>query len=130
MSGNDTIYSALGGATTIDAAIDLFYVRVIDDPNLKRFFSDMRLDRLKDHQKAFLTMALGGESSYHGPGLKRVHDNLGVTNRHFDDLIGHLAVAFSELGVGDELIDGVISKVAGLRGDIVARHTVAPPVNQ
>lgn len=77
------------------------------------------LDRQKVHQKAFLAKAFGGASSYQGPGLERVHRGMGISDRQFDSVAGHLAVTLSELGVADSLIDSVIATVAGLKGQIV-----------
>ena len=62
-----TLYEQLGGKPAVDAAVDIFYTKVLADEALIPFFShtDMNVQRAK--QKAFLTYAFGGAKGYNGP---------------------------------------------------------------
>ena len=55
-----TLYEKIGGEKAVDAAVDIFYKKVISDHALAPFFDGMNLDRQKKMQKAFLTVAFGG----------------------------------------------------------------------
>lgn len=114
-----TLYSQLGGAASIDAAVELFYEKVLADETLAPFFVDTDMDKQKAHQKAFLTKALGGRTKYQGRGLKMAHQGLGITDSHFNSVAGHLTATLEELGVAADLVDQVIGAVAGLRGEVV-----------
>jgi hemoglobin len=55
-----TLFERLGGAVSIDVAVDRFYARILDDPELASFFDSVHMRKQRAHQKAFLAMALGG----------------------------------------------------------------------
>ena len=119
MAQKNTLYTQLGGAAALDAAVELFYEKVLDDIDLAPFLTNTDMDKQKVHQKAFLTRALGGKSGSKGRGLKTAHRGLGIADRHFNIVAGHLISTLEELGVGPDLVDEVITAVAGLRSEIV-----------
>jgi hemoglobin len=55
-----SIFDAIGGRTAISTAVDSFYERVLGDATLAPFFAGEDLQRLRGHQAAFLSLALGG----------------------------------------------------------------------
>lgn len=62
--GNEiSLYERIGRAPAITAAVDRFYDRVLADPELKNFFNGVSRSRLKAHQFAFLSQALGARSN-------------------------------------------------------------------
>src|SRR5262245_49676415 len=68
-----TLFDRLGGTVAIDAAVDVFYGRVLADPELAPFFARVDLRHLRAHQRAFLAMALGGPERYRGRDLSDAH---------------------------------------------------------
>ena len=68
MPRKKSLFTALGGADAVNAAVDLFYEKVLGDPELAPFFTDTDMAAQKVHQKAFLMKALGGKSNYQGRG--------------------------------------------------------------
>lgn len=40
-----TLYERLGGATALDAAVDIFYRKVLSDDRINRFFENVDMDR-------------------------------------------------------------------------------------
>jgi hemoglobin len=116
-----TLFERLGGMVSVDLAVDRFYGRVLDDPELAPFFEHVAMPRQRAHQKAFLAMALGGPARYEGRGLHEAHAHLGINDRHVDLVAGHLAAVLAELGVAAELVDEVITAVDGLRATVLGR---------
>ena len=116
-----TLFDRLGGTVSIDAAVDVFYGRVLADPELAPFFARVDLRRLRAHQRAFLAMALGGPERYRGRDLADAHRHLAIRDRHVDLVAGHLAATLAGLGVAAELIDEVITAVDGLRDIVLGR---------
>jgi hemoglobin len=116
-----TLFERLGGAVSIDAAVDAFYGRVLDDPQLAPFFDRVDVRRLRAHQKAFLGMALGGPDRYRGRNLGDAHRHLGIDDHHVDLVAGHLADVLTDLGVPAELVAEVIAAVDGLRDVVLGR---------
>jgi hemoglobin len=111
----------LGGSASIDVAVDQFYERLLDDAELAPFFASVPMARQRAHQKAFLTMALGGPASYQGRGLQEAHTGLTIDDHHVDLVAGHLAGVLLDLGVAPELVDEVIAAVDRLRATVLGR---------
>jgi len=116
-----TLFERLGGSSSIDVAVDRFYERLLDDAELAPFFDGVPMGRQRAHQKAFLTMALGGPTSYQGRGLHEAHDALPIDDHHVDLVAGHLAGVLLDLRVAPELVDEVIAAVDGLRATVLGR---------
>jgi hemoglobin len=114
-----TLYDRLGGEPAILAAVDRFYTRVLADPMLAPFFSGIEMSRLKRHQFAFLSQALGGPRQYSGASMSRAHAQLRIEQRHFDAVADHLVNTLRELGVSEDLIAEVAAAVTPLSTEIV-----------
>jgi hemoglobin len=114
-----TLYDRLGGEAAIVAAVEQFYVRVLADPMLAPFFKDIEMSRLKRHQFAFLSQALGGPSRYSGASMSKAHLHLAIEQRHFDAVAGHLVEVLRALGVSPEVIADVAAAVTPLSSQIV-----------
>ena len=114
-----SLFDAIGGAAAVEAAVDVFYAKVLADPALAPFFADVDTRKLRAHQRAFLTLALGGADQYRGRDLGEAHAGLPICHHHFDLVAGHLVATLRELGVTEALIARVVALVAPLRGVIV-----------
>jgi truncated hemoglobin YjbI len=55
-----SLYERLGGAAAVDAAVDLFYTKVLADDRIKHFFDGVDMKRQAGHQKAFFDLRLRG----------------------------------------------------------------------
>jgi hemoglobin len=122
MTTRTSLYDRLGGAPAISAATEIFYRKVLMDPELARYFDDVDMERQVAKQAAFLTMALGGPNSYTGRDLRSAHAGLpGMTDAHVDLVIGYLAQTLSELGVPEEDIAAVGAVADSVRDDILNR---------
>jgi hemoglobin len=114
-----SIYDAIGGAPAIRAAVDLFYEKVWSDPDLVRYFDGVDRTKLKRHQRAFMSAALGGPRADPGSKISTAHHGLGITNDAFDRVVERLGDTLQELGVRSELIDRIAGTLAPLRPDVV-----------
>jgi len=119
-----TVYEQLGGEAAINAAVDVFYRRVLADAYINRFFQGVDMDRQASKQKAFLTMVTGGPNEYTGKDMREGHKHLvkmGLNDSHFDHVLAHLRSTLAELGVAQNLIDTVISVAESVRNDVLDR---------
>ncbi|WP_261554934.1 group I truncated hemoglobin [Frankia tisae] len=114
-----SIYQDIGGAKAVKAAVDEFYVRVLADPDLVRFFEGRDLDSLKANQREFIGSALGGPEIYQGGDMDQVHAALGVTGANFDGVVGHLLAAFATAGAPAESAGEIAAVLGPLRSNIV-----------
>jgi len=121
-----SLYDRIGGTPAIAATVDQFYQRVLADGDLAPLFKNTNLARLKSHQKAFFTTALGGPNSYRGKDLGVAHAAFPIEQRHFDRVAGHLVATLKALGVAQSIIDEVVGAVAPLAEVIVNTPSTTP----
>ena len=114
-----SIYESIGGAPAVRAAVDDFYARVLADPQLAPFFTDVDLQHLTAHQRAFIAAAIGGSEIYRGRDMAAAHARLAITDADFDAVVAHLVDTLTALGVPEETIGQIGGALAPLRGDIV-----------
>ena len=121
---SQTIYEKIGGEGAVDAAVDLFYRKVLTDDRVSNFFDDTDMDDQRAKQKSFLTMVFGGPHDYTGKSLREAHKRLvddGMNDSHFDVVAVHLQNTLEELGVPGDLVKEVMTLTAGTRDDILNR---------
>lgn len=119
-----TLYDQLGGQAAVDAAVDIFYRKVVGDARINYFFFGVNVAEQAKKQKAFLTMAFGGPHHYTGQDMRRGHAKLvdmGLNDRHFDIVLDHLRDTLAELDVVEKLIDDVIAIAESTRKDVLGR---------
>ena len=119
-----TLYERLGGAPAVDAAVDIFYRKVLTDDRISRFFEDVDMDRQAAKQKAFLTMVMGGPANYTGQDMRGGHAHLvkaGLDDEHVDAVIELLAGTLKELGAADADIAEVGALANSVRDDVLCR---------
>lgn len=118
------LYEDLGGAPAVDAAVDIFYRKVLKDERINKFFSGVDMAKQAAKQKAFLTMAFGGPSNYTGLDMRKGHARLvqqGLNDTHFDAVVENLAATLRELKVSDNLISQVAAIAETTRKDVLGR---------
>jgi hemoglobin len=123
-TSSPTLYDQLGGQPAVEAAVDLFYRKVLTDSRISRFFEGVDMDRQIAKQKGFLTMAFGGPNNYSGKDMRAGHAHLlkmGLNDSHVDAVIENLGQTLKELGVAQPLIDQVAELANSVRNDVLGR---------
>ncbi|HZI07873.1 MAG TPA: group 1 truncated hemoglobin [Archangium sp.] len=124
MSQSKSLYEQIGGEPAMNAAVELFYRKVLTDERISHFFEDVDMERQAAKQKAFLTMVCGGPSSYTGKDMRVGHAHLvkrGLSDVHFNAVAEHLGSTLSELGVAKPLVDQVLAVAESARADVLGR---------
>lgn len=110
----------IGGDAALEAAVDIFYEKITSDDTLAKFFVDVDMDKMRVHQRKFLTLAFTEIPK--GVDVPRMmyekHAHLfpmGLNGTHFDSVAGHLVSTLEGLQVNKEHIDEIVSIVAPLR---------------
>ncbi|HEX4998769.1 MAG TPA: group 1 truncated hemoglobin [Terriglobia bacterium] len=119
-----TLYEQLGGQPAVDAAVDIFYRKVLKDDRIKSFFDGVDMDKQIAKQKAFLTMVFGGPANYTGKDMRAGHAHLvsrGLNDSHVDAVIELLGQTLTELGVAQPLIAEVAALANSVRNDVLSR---------
>lgn len=113
-------YERIGGAGSVKAAVDLFYVKVLADPELAGYFADVDMVGQRRHLALMLTVVLGGPNEYAGRGLAEAHQPLNIPLEHYVKVGEHLTVTLTELGVPADIITDVQAVLAQVQGQVVA----------
>jgi len=119
-----TLYERLGGQPAVEAAVDIFYRKMLADERVNYFFDNTDMDAQIAKQKGFLTMAFGGPNNYTGKSMREGHKHLvekGLNDTHVDIVIEHLGGTLKELGVADSDIAEVAAIANGARDDVLNR---------
>ncbi len=119
-----TLYDQLGGAAAVEAAVDNFYRRVLNDDRVAGYFDGVDMDRQRVKQKAFLTMAFGGPHNYTGKDMRNGHAHLvsrGLNDSHVDAIIELLGATLRDMGVAENLIQQVAAIAESTRNDVLCR---------
>ena len=119
-----SLYDQLGGEAAVNAAVDIFYRKVLADDRINKFFEGIDMERQAAKQKAFLTFAFGGPNSYTGKDMREGHAHLvakGLNDSHFDAVMEHLGATLKELNVPDELIAKAAAIAESTRNDVLGR---------
>lgn len=119
-----SLFEELGGEPAMEAAVDIFYRKVLSDERIAHFFEGVDMDRQAAKQKAFLTMVTGGPNRYTGRDMRTGHAHLvklGLNDSHVDAVIENLGSTLRELGVSDEKIAKVAALASSVRDDVLNR---------
>jgi two-component system chemotaxis sensor kinase CheA len=118
-----SLFERIGGHEAVDATVNLFYTKVLQDKRINHFFENIDLNYLLNKQKQFLTFAFGGPSNYDGKGLRETHKHLveekGLNEEHFDAVIDNLGAALIELKVSGELIGEAANTALSVKNDVL-----------
>ncbi|EGR34445.1 protozoan cyanobacterial globin family protein, putative [Ichthyophthirius multifiliis] len=106
------------GEPALDAAVELFYKKILDDSRVSYFFKSTDMTKQKKQQKAFLSMVLDGPKNYNGKNMKDAHAGLNIEEIHFNAIVENLVNTLNELKVDENLIKIIGNALEPLRKDI------------
>ena len=119
-----SLYTDIGGEAAVNAAVDVFYRKVLADNRIKQFFNGVDMAKQAAKQKAFLTMAFGGPNNYTGEDMRKGHAHLvaqGLNDSHFDAVMENLGATLKELNVPDNLIAQAAAIAESTRNDVLGK---------
>jgi hemoglobin len=123
-SAQKSLFEKLGGEAAVNAAVDIFYRKVLKDDRIKHFFDGVDMTKQSAKQKAFLTMAFGGPHKYSGEDMRKGHAHLvakGLNDSHFNAVMEHLGATLKELNVPADLIGQCAAIAESTRKDVLGK---------
>ena len=114
-----SVYESIGGAAAVDAAVDIFYRKVLTDDRISQFFDTVDMESQHAKQKAFLTMAFGGPNEYTGKDMREAHKHMNLTEEHFNAVAENLIGTLEELEVPQEHIDSIVQIALSVKDDVL-----------
>ena len=121
---SESLFDKIGGEAAVDAAVDIFYRKVLADDTINKFFENVDMETQAQKQKAFLTVAFGGPNKYSGKDMRDGHAHLvkqGLNDAHFDAVMGHIGATLTELNVPDDLIAQAAAIAESTRNDVLGK---------
>lgn len=119
----DSLFERLGGDDAVEAAVDIFYSKIMADDSLTPFFEGVDMDRQSFMQRIFLTGVFGGPQAYTGRSLREAHKALveekGLGEAHFASVAGHLKATLGDLDVPADLVQEVMALAASTHDDVL-----------
>ncbi|MBQ0718837.1 MAG: group 1 truncated hemoglobin [Gammaproteobacteria bacterium] len=116
-----SLFEDIGGEAAVDAAVDIFYRKVLADDRINSFFAKVDMEGQRDKQKAFLTMAFGGPNNYTGKDLRKGHKMMGLRDEDFAAVAEDLVATLAELSVANENIDQIVTILGSVKDDVLNR---------
>lgn len=114
-----SVYDDIGGAAAVDAAVDIFYRKVLADDRISHYFDTVDMEAQHAKQKAFLTVAFGGPNDYTGKDMREAHKHLNLSEGDFTAVAEDLLATLEELNVSKDNIDAVMTIVGGAKNDVL-----------
>jgi len=118
MTDSASLYNRIGGKDAVNAAVDIFYEKVLADETINHFFNTVDMAVQKQKQKMFLAYAFGAPTKYDGKDMRNAHSHLTLTEAHFGAVAGHLQATLEQLSVPADVI-GEVMAIAGSTHDDV-----------
>jgi hemoglobin len=119
-----SLYERIGGEAAVNAAVDVFYRKVLTDERINQFFEGVDMARQAAKQKAFLAMAFSGPHNYTGEDIRKGHAHLvemGLNDNHFDSVMENFGATLKELGIANDLITEAAAIAESTRNDVLGK---------
>jgi len=117
-----TIFERAGGFATVRKIVSSFYDKVLDSPELSRYFHDVEMPRLIDHQTKFVAQMMHGPASFSDEQLRRVHHGLRISRHEFLEMAALLCETLEDFAIPDTDVDHVREEILRREPFIVTRH--------
>lgn len=114
-----SIYEKIGGEAAVNAAVDIFYRKVLVDDRISEFFDTVDMESQHAKQKAFMTMAFGGPNNYSGKDMREAHKHMNLTEEHFGAVAENLVETLNELNVPEEDINAIVEVCLSVKDDVL-----------
>jgi hemoglobin len=117
----EDLLELIGGRSTIKAATEVFYNKVLEDDNLRHFFERVDMGHIQSRQIMFISMLLGGRV-YTGKDIHDAHARSrdhGLNDGHFDLFLKHFRAALEQVGVKPENAEKVMKRLESKRATVL-----------
>ena len=106
-----TLFERIGGEQMIAEVVNDFYNRVLADPELKPFFKNTSVGKLRRMQREFFSAAFDGPITYTGKPLSHVHHGRGITKHHLGLYVGHLIDTLQNSKITEQDVQDIIGRI-------------------
>lgn len=126
LAAADTLYQRLGGQPALQAITDQLIDVASTDPNTKRSFHKVNLQRVKEKLAEQFCVLAGGPCTYTGDDMRLVHRGLQITEREFYGLVEQLRTILDARGVGSREKNEFLALLAPMKPQVVDPVAAGP----
>lgn len=116
-----SLFERVGGAEGVEQLVERFYTRVLGDPQLRPYFDNVAMDKLRRMQFEFFSAALGGPIRYGGRPVIHAHQGRGITRQHFQAFVEHLFETMKDYALDDGERYAIIARINTYADDVINR---------
>ncbi|HEY9142856.1 MAG TPA: group 1 truncated hemoglobin [Arenimonas sp.] len=116
----DGLYAQFGGQAGVEALVEEFLVRLLEDERINAQFAETDLVNLNDRLVEQFCVELGGPCTYTGRDMADSHAGLGITEADFNALVEDLVDAMDARGIPRAAQNRLLARLAPMHGDIVS----------
>jgi hemoglobin len=123
-STSPTLFEQAGGEAGIADLTFEFYRRVLSDPKLMPFFTDVSIKKMQTMQREFFAAAMDGPIAYSGRPLSQVHAGLGIRTTHLQLFLDHLLASLKNTEIDEQDIYEIVSRLNTYADEITGETSV------
>ena len=107
------------GRVRLTQIVSSFYSNVLKSPTLSRYFDQVSIAGLIEHQTRFLGMVLGGPPAYTAQELEVAHKRFDITDKDFDEMLRLLEESLNNYEIDPEDVTKVILRYRAMQPAVV-----------
>jgi hemoglobin len=120
-------FESMGGFARVRLIVSDFYEKVLESERLARFFADVDMRRLIDHQTKFIAAVMGGPAAFSNEQMARAHMRLGITAIDFEEMASLFRETLEDFGVEPAELERLHAHVLSMRDHVVATRPELRP---
>ncbi|ODS62500.1 MAG: hypothetical protein ABS41_09710 [Arenimonas sp. SCN 70-307] len=114
------LYEQFGGQAGVEALVEEFLVRLLEDERINAQFAEVDLPNLNDRLVEQFCVELGGPCTYTGRSMAESHAGLAITEADFNALVEALLDAMQARGIPRAAQNALLARLAPMHRDIVS----------
>lgn len=118
-SSEASLYQRLGGKAAISAVVDDFIGNIAEDRRVNLFFAHADPVRLKQMLVDQICAGSGGPCKYTGRDMKTAHQEMAITEAHFNWVAEDLVKSLNKFKVPAKEQNELLALLGAMKNDIV-----------
>jgi hemoglobin len=115
------VYKQFGEEAGLIKLMDVFMVKLLEDPRMRPFFENSDQAKVKRHLVEQFCVILGGSCTYSGRDMKTAHAGMNINRANFNALVEDLQWAMNKQGIPFRAQNKLLAKLAPMHREIESK---------